>query len=64
VEGFVAIGFAQSSGNRCNIDIFKVRKDKFDIIQDYPLSCFPQGGNDGFVIGKSNVIEIEISCEK
>ena len=27
-------------------------KDKFNKIQEYPLSCFPQGGNDGFDIDK------------
>jgi hypothetical protein len=41
-----------------------MRKDKFNIIPEYPLSCFPQGGNDGSVIGKSNVNEIKRSSKK
>jgi hypothetical protein len=41
-----------------------MRKDKFNIIQEYPLSCFPHGGNVGSVIGKSNVNEIKRSSEK
>ena len=40
-----------------------MRKDKFNIIR-VPLSCFPQGGNDGSVIGKSNLNEIKRSSEK
>jgi len=41
-----------------------MRKDKFNISQEYPLSCFPQGGNDGFVIGKRNVNKIKRTIEK
>jgi hypothetical protein len=41
-----------------------MRKDNLPKYGNYPLSCFPQGGNDGFVTGRSNVNEIEISWEK
>lgn len=41
-----------------------MRKDKFGILPEYPLSCFPQGGNDGFSDKLRIMEEIESLTEE